>query len=114
MLPLSSEFRAAVERVVGDAGVISEPEQLRTYECDALTGHRAVPELVVLPSTAAQVQELVTICYKHRVPFVARGAGTGLSGGALPVADGIVISLARLTRVLEVDLDRARVIVEPG
>src|SRR5258708_34039903 len=94
--------------------VISEPEQLRTYECDALTGHRALPELVVLPSTAAQVQQLVSICHVHRVPFVARGAGTGLSGGALPVADGIVISLARLDRVLAVDLERASVTVEPG
>src|SRR5213078_3745182 len=114
MLPLSSEFRAAVERVVGDAGVISEPEQLRTYECDALTGHRAVPELVLLPASAQQVQELVTICHEHRVPFVARGAGTGLSGGALPVADGVVISLARLHRVLEVDVERGFAVVEPG
>jgi glycolate oxidase len=73
-----------------------------------------VPELVLLPSTAAQVQELVTICHVHGVPFVARGAGTGLSGGALPVADGVVISLARLDRILEVDLERGRVVVEPG
>ncbi len=94
--------------------IISEPEQLRTYECDALTGRRAVPELVCLPSDAEQVRELVTICHLHGVPFVARGAGTGLSGGALPVADGIVISLARLRRVLEVDLERGLVVVEPG
>ena len=94
--------------------MISEPEQLRTYECDALTGHRAMPELVLLPETADHVQELVALCHAHGVPFVARGAGTGLSGGALPVADGVVISLARLNRVLEVDVERGFVVVEPG
>jgi glycolate oxidase len=111
---LPPEFRDVVERAVGAGGVIAEPEQLRTYECDALTGHRAIPELVLLPATAAQVQEIVTSCHLHRVPFVARGAGTGLSGGALPVAGGVVISLARLDRVLEVDLDRGLAVVEPG
>ncbi|HET8606448.1 MAG TPA: FAD-linked oxidase C-terminal domain-containing protein [Gaiellaceae bacterium] len=113
-MALDSAFRDALARVLPADGIISEPAQLRTYECDALTGHRAVPELVVLPETAAQVVDLVTSCHEHGVPFVARGAGTGLSGGALPVADGVVISLARLNRVLEVDLDRGRVVVEPG
>ena len=113
-MSLPSEFRAAAAAVVGPAGVISEPEQLRTYECDALTGRRAIPELVLVPATAAEVQQLVTSCYLHRVPFVARGAGTGLSGGALPVAGGVVLSLARLDQVLEVDLDRGVVVVEPG
>jgi glycolate oxidase len=111
---LPTGFRSAAEAIVGSAGVISEPEQLRTYECDALTGHRALPELVLLPETAEQVRELVTSCHLQGVPFVARGAGTGLSGGALPVADGVVISLARLNRVLEVDLERGIAVVEPG
>jgi glycolate oxidase len=111
---LPSDFRVGVESVLGSAGVISEPEQLRTYECDALTGHRAMPELVLLPESAAHVQQLVTLCHLHGVPFVARGAGTGLSGGALPVADGVVISLARLNRVLEVDVERGIAVVEPG
>src|SRR5256886_13260665 len=111
---LPSEFRSGVDSVLGAAGVISEPEQLRTYECDALTGHRAMPELVLLAETAGHVQELVALCHAHGVPFVARGAGTGLSGGALPVADGVVISLARLNRVLEVDVERGFVVVEPG
>jgi glycolate oxidase len=113
-MPLPDAFRAAVTRALPDGAVISEPEQLRTYECDALTGHRAMPELVLLPSSADEVQALVRLCHAHGVPFVARGAGTGLSGGALPVADGVVISLARLDRILEVDLERARVVVEPG
>jgi glycolate oxidase len=113
-MALPEAFREEVERIVGDGGVISELEQLRTYECDALTGHRAIPELVVLPDTAEEVQQIVASCYANRVPFVARGAGTGLSGGAVPVAGGVVISLARLDRVLEVDLDRGVVVVEPG
>src|SRR3954447_15544284 len=113
-MSLPSGFRAAAEAIVGSAGLISEPEQLRTYECDALTGLRAMPELVLLPETAAQVQGLVSSCHDHAVPFVARGAGTGLSGGALPVAEGVVISLARLNRVLEVDVERGFAVVEPG
>src|SRR5205809_4080009 len=111
---LPSEFRSGVDSVLGAGGVISEPEQLRTYECDALTGLRAMPELVLLPETAVQVQQLVSSCHAHAVPFVARGAGTGLSGGALPVAEGIVISLARLNRILAVDVERGQVVVEPG
>jgi glycolate oxidase len=111
---LEQAFRQAIAAVVPADAIVSEPEQLRTYECDALTGWRAVPELVLLPSTGAQVRDLVTTCHLHRVPFVARGAGTGLSGGALPVADGVVISLARLDRILEIDLERGRAVVEPG
>ena len=73
-----------------------------------------IPALVALPKTAAEVQAIVRICHEAGIPFVARGAGTGLSGGALPVADGIVISLAAMNRVLEVDLDAGEVVVEPG
>jgi glycolate oxidase len=104
---LESRFAAA-------AATITEPEQLRTYECDGLTGRRVVPALVALPGTAEEVQAVVRICNDAGIPFVARGAGTGLSGGALPVAEGIVISLARLNRILEIDLDEGLVVVEPG
>lgn len=107
-------FRSAVEAALPADAIIAEPERLRTYECDALTGHRAIPELVVIPATADDVQTIVRLCHAHGVPFVARGAGTGLSGGALPVVGGVVISLARLTRILDVDLERGRVVVEPG
>jgi len=92
---LPAEFRADVQSIVGGDGVISDPAELRTYDCDALTGRRATPELVLLPAGAEEVQRLVAACADHGVPFVARGAGTGLSGGALPVAEGVVISLAR-------------------
>jgi glycolate oxidase len=101
-------------RFAAATDVICEPEQLRTYECDGLTGHGVVPALVALPASAAEVQAVVRICNDERIPFVARGAGTGLSGGALPVAEGIVISLARLTRILEIDIDQGHVVVEPG
>jgi glycolate oxidase len=107
-------FADAVAAALAADAVVREPEQLRTYECDALTGHRAVPELVVLPASTKEVQAVVRACHAHGVPFVARGAGTGLSGGALPVAGGVVISVARMNRVLEVDLESARLTVEPG
>ncbi len=105
---------ALVDRFAAATETIREPEQLRTYECDGLTGRRVVPALVALPGSTAEVQDVVRICNEERIPFVARGAGTGLSGGALPVADGIVISLARMDRVLAVDLDAGEVVVEPG
>jgi glycolate oxidase len=94
--------------------LITAPEELRTYECDGLSSHRVVPALVVLPHSDAQVQAVVRACDTHGVPFVARGAGSGLSGGALPVADGVVISLARMTAIVGVDLDRGEIVVEPG
>jgi glycolate oxidase len=107
---LIDELRA----ICGDPAVVREPVQLMTYECDALPHLRQVPALVVLPGSAAEVQQVVRLCAREGVPFVARGHGTGLSGGALPVAGGIVISLARLNRVLEIDIPNQRVTVEPG
>jgi glycolate oxidase len=108
------ELAGQLRRLLPAGAVIEEPEQLRTYECDGLTGHRMVPSLVVLPESTEQVQAVVRACHAARVPFVARGAGTGLSGGALPVADGVVIALTRLNRILEVDLESARIVVQPG
>jgi glycolate dehydrogenase FAD-linked subunit len=113
-MSLPAAFVREVEDAFRPDGVIREPEQLQTYECDGLTGHRALPALVVLPESTEQVQAVVSSCDRHRVPFVARGAGTGLSGGAVPVAGGIVVSLARMNRILEIDLESARVTVQPG
>jgi len=107
---LLDRFRA----IVGERGLICSEEGLHTYECDGLTNFRAMPLAVLLPSNTEQVQAIVRICHRERIPFVARGSGTGLSGGALPVSNGIVISLARMNRILEVDLPNARVVVEPG
>jgi glycolate oxidase len=107
---LVDQFRQAI----GHEAVLTEPVQLVTYECDALPHLRNVPELVLLPRSAADVQKVVRICDTEGVPFVARGHGTGLSGGALPVPGGVVISLAKLNRVLDVDIPNRRVTVEPG
>jgi glycolate oxidase len=99
---------------VGADGLITGKSQLQTYECDALTNFQVMPDAVVLPRTAGQVQAVVRLCARDRIPFVSRGAGTGLSGGALPAAGGIVISLARMNRILEVDFANRQVVVEPG
>jgi glycolate oxidase len=104
------EFRS----IVGDRGLITHPEELRTYECDGLTNFRVIPQAVLLPATGEQVQKVVRICHREHIAFVARGSGTGLSGGALPVQGGVVISLARLDRILEIDYANQRVVVEPG
>ena len=94
--------------------VITDRVGLRSYECDGLTGFRQIPAVVVLPRDAEEVAGAVRICARHGVPFVARGAGTGLSGGALPVADGVVISVQKLRRILEVDVENRRAVLEPG
>jgi len=107
---LVNEFRS----IVGDAGLVAGAEQLRTYECDGLTLFRVAPDLVLLPSSAQETQAIVKICHRERIPFVARGSGTGLSGGALPIKGGVVISLTRMNRILEIDVPNARVVVEPG
>ncbi len=111
---LEDRVLAELRAVVCDSGLLTEPEDLRTYECDGLTNFRAIPRAVLLPSSTGEVQGILRICHRERIPFVARGAGTGLSGGALPVAAGIVISLARMNRILEVDVPNQRVVVEPG
>lgn len=113
-MSLPASLVTELREALGREHVITEPEQLRVYECDGLTGHRAVPELVVLPASTDEVQAVVRACHRERVPFVARGAGTGLSGGATPMAGGVVISLARMSRILEIDLGSQRVVAEPG
>src|SRR5689334_22558234 len=105
---------AELRGICGETAVLTDRSQLLTYECDALAHLRESPALVVLPRSAAEVQGIVRVCHRERIPFVARGHGTGLSGGALPVAGGVVISLAKLNRVLEIDIPNRRVTVEPG
>jgi len=109
-LPIIREF----EGVLGKSGVVKRREELLVYECDGLTSYRQRPEVVVLPRTTEQVAALVKICDRHNVPFIARGAGTGLSGGALPVEDCVLIVTALMKQILEVDLDNQRVVVQPG
>ncbi len=105
---------AELREAVGADGLITGASQLQTYECDGLTNFRVLPGAVVLPRTTEQVQAAVRICARHKLPFVSRGAGTGLSGGALPAEGGVVISLARMNRILEVDYANRYVVVEPG
>ena len=109
-----ADLIARLTTVVGPQGVIHEREQLRTYECDGLTSYRVIPSVVVLPETTAQVAAAVKACHSAGVPFVARGSGTGLSGGALPVQEGVLIVLARMRRIVEIDLENHRVVAEPG
>jgi glycolate oxidase len=112
---LRSELLAACVEIVGPAGVISNPDELRVYDCDALTFfHRQSPDLVVLPTTTAQVSDLLKLCYARRVPFLPRGAGTGLSGGATPHAGGVMIVLTRMTRILDLDLANRMATVQAG
>jgi glycolate oxidase len=105
---------ADLRRAVGAEHVITDATALRTYESDGLTGYRSQPLAVALPGSTDEVVAAVRACAEHGVPFVARGAGTGLSGGAVPVAEGIVIGLARMRRVLEVDVANRRVRLQPG
>src|SRR5436190_2255087 len=114
MNPMEAGILDELPTIVGGGGLISSPEELHTYECDGLTNFRVMPRAVVLPNSTQQVQAVVRMCHRERIPFVARGSGTGLSGGALPVENGIVISLTRMNKILEVDFANARVIVEPG
>jgi glycolate oxidase len=99
---------------LGADGVITDPVRLRTYECDGLTYHKATPGIVVLPDTTEQVAAIVRECVAAGVPYVARGSGTGLSGGALPRTDGVLIVTSRMRRILEIDIQNQRAVVEPG
>ena len=109
-----SSLRRELEGVVGPGGVLSEPDELLVYESDGLTLFRALADFVVFPTSAEQVSAVVRIAGREGLPFVARGAGTGLSGGCLPAEGGIVLSLMRMNRVLEVDYDNQIAVVEPG
>ena len=94
--------------------ILVDEEERRPYECDGLSAYRHLPLIVVLPGDIAQVQAVMRICHEEGVPVVARGAGTGLSGGALPLEEGVLLSLARLNRILEVDPDNLSARVQPG
>jgi glycolate oxidase len=94
--------------------LLAQPEQLAAYESDGLTAFRATPLAVAMPETAEEVIALVRFCHENRLPFVARGSGTSLSGGSLPVAGGIVIALNRLNRILKLDPAQRIAVVEPG
>ncbi|MDX5152486.1 MAG: FAD-binding protein, partial [Acidiferrobacterales bacterium] len=103
-----------LRRIVPDNAVLEDQEDLRPYECDGLSAYRALPLVVVLPETIEQVQEIMRLCHRMKVPVVARGAGTGLSGGALPLTNGVLLSLAKFNRILKVDPINRTAHVQPG
>jgi glycolate oxidase len=105
---------ARLEAICGPDNVLTHPDALATYRSDGLAHYRQTPLAAVLPATGTQVRDVVRACFEANVPWVARGSGTGLSGGALPVEEGVLIVLARLRRILSVELGDGRVVVEPG
>ncbi|MGF1493601.1 MAG: glycolate oxidase subunit GlcD [Microcoleaceae cyanobacterium] len=108
--PIVKQF----ESVVGKRGVVQRREELLVYECDGLTSYRQRPALVILPRTTEEVAEAVKLCDRHHLPWVARGAGTGLSGGSLPVEDCVLIVTALMRKILKIDLENQQVTVQPG
>jgi glycolate oxidase len=109
-----SVLHARFAAIVGDANTISARSELRTYECDGLTGTRVTPALVVLPATTGEVARCVRLARELGMPIVPRGAGTGLSGGAVPSAGSLVVGLSRMKAILEIDLANERIRVQPG
>ena len=107
-------LQARLRPILDDRGLLSSREELLPYECDGLAAYRHVPMLVALPATVDEVRAVLRVCHEERVPVIARGAGTGLSGGALPRQDGILLSLARFNRILDIDVANSRARVQPG
>ncbi|HSO08286.1 MAG TPA: FAD-binding protein, partial [Pelomicrobium sp.] len=114
MTVATENFIAELGRLLPPAGVLHHPEDVRPYECDGLSAYRALPRVVVLPETEEQIVRLLRLCHEARVPVVARGAGTGLSGGALPHKDGVLLSLAKFMKILDIDPLARTARVEPG
>src|SRR6185437_9266284 len=102
---------AALRTIVPGEGVIAAERELRPYETDGLTAYRQLPMVVVLPDTTEQVAEVLRYCHDEGVKVVPRGAGTSLSGGALPLADGVVLGLAKFNRIREIDYENRAVVV---
>ena len=109
-----AEIVAALRAIVPGEGVIDDADALRPYESDGLTAYRQPPLVVVLPETTAQVSSILAWCHANSVKVVPRGSGTSLSGGALPLADGVLLGMAKFNRVLDIDYDDRLVVVQPG
>jgi glycolate oxidase len=114
LLARRAEFIAALSAIVPGEGVRSDDAELAAFECDGLTAYRQRPMIAVLPDTVEQVSRVLAYCNAQGLKVVPRGAGTSLSGGALPLADGIVLGLSKFKRILEIDYDNRCVVVEPG
>jgi glycolate oxidase len=114
VLKRRSEIVAALKRMVPGEGVIASEEAMRPFESDGLTAYRQLPMVVVLPETTAQVSAVLAYCHSEGIKVVPRGAGTSLSGGALPLGDGVLLGMAKFNRVREIDYDNRVAVVEPG
>lgn len=110
----SRELLKRFEDIVGRDGIISDPQELVVYECDGYVIEKNAPDVVLMPTTTAQVVEIVKLCNEYEVPFVPRGAGTSLAGGCLPVGGGVMIAVTRMRQILEVNLRDRYAVVEPG
>ena len=107
-------FVDKLKRLLPEELIIADEELLRVYECDALSAYRQLPRCVVMPESVDQVQAIMQLCHQENVPVVARGAGTGLSGGALPVADGLLLSLSKFNQIIHLDPEQRIARVQPG
>jgi glycolate oxidase len=120
--PLSPETRAvgrreavaALRAVLPDRCILANDEETRPYECDGLAAYRQIPMIVLLPENEAQIVAAIAVCRQLNLPIVPRGAGTGLSGGAMPIAGGVVLSTARLNRIVKLDPTARTAVVQPG
>jgi glycolate oxidase len=108
------DFISQLQKTLNPENILSEPEEMKPYECDALSAYKVLPWLVVMPETVEEVQAVLRLCHQFNIPVVARGAGTGLSGGALPVRNGVLLSLAKFTRIISIDPDNRIARVQPG
>ncbi len=109
-----ADIVAALRRIVPGEGVIASEQGMRPYESDGLTAYRQLPMVVVLPETTAQVSAVLAFCHREGIKVVPRGAGTSLSGGALPLGDGVLLGLSKFKRIREIDYDNRVAVVEPG
>ncbi|MDO8598284.1 MAG: FAD-binding protein, partial [Sulfuricaulis sp.] len=107
-------FAARLRAFLPRDAVLTDEEDQRPYECDGLSAYRKLPWIVALPETVEQVGRILKLCSEEKISVVARGAGTGLSGGALPLADGVLLSLSKFKRILEVDPVNRTATVQPG
>ena len=113
-MPLSAAMLGELERIVGTRGLVATPEGRMTYECDMHTFYKGQPDLVVLPETAEQTAAVVRLCRREKVPVVPRGSGTGLIGGAMAPEGGVMVSMTRMNRIVELDFPNRCATVEPG
>jgi len=114
VLDRRSRIVTALRAIVRGEGVIADQLEMRPYETDGLTAYRQLPMVVVLPETTQQVAEILRYCHDEGIKVVPRGAGTSLSGGALPLADGVLLGMAKFSRIREIDFENRAVVVEPG